>query len=30
MESKLMVFENSVLKRIFEPKRDEVTTYWGA
>jgi hypothetical protein len=24
-----MVFENSVLRRIFGPKRDEVTWEWG-
>jgi hypothetical protein len=27
-EHKLSVFENRVLKRIFEPKRDEVTGEW--
>jgi hypothetical protein len=26
---KLRVFENMVLRRIFEPKRDEVTGEWG-
>jgi hypothetical protein len=27
-ELRLMVFENRVLRRIFEPKRDEVTGEW--
>jgi hypothetical protein len=27
-EYRLMVFENSVLRRIFGPKRDEVTRGW--
>jgi hypothetical protein len=27
-ECRLMVFENTVLKRIFGPKRDEVTGEW--
>jgi len=27
-ERKLRVFENRVLRRIFEPKRDEVTGEW--
>jgi hypothetical protein len=27
-KSKLMVFENKVLRRIFGPKRDEVTMAW--
>jgi hypothetical protein len=27
-ERRLRVFENGVLKRIFEPKRDEVTGEW--
>ena len=27
-ERKLMVFENMVLKRIFGPRRDEVTGEW--
>jgi hypothetical protein len=27
-ESRLRVFENSVLRRIFVPKRDEVTGEW--
>jgi hypothetical protein len=27
-ESKLRVFENKVLRRIFGPKRDEVTGEW--
>jgi hypothetical protein len=27
-EHKLMVFENRVLRRLFEPKRDEVTGEW--
>jgi hypothetical protein len=27
-ESRLMVFENRVLRRIFVPKRDEVTGGW--
>ena len=27
-ESKLRVFEDRVLRRIFEPKRDEVTGEW--
>jgi hypothetical protein len=27
-ERKLRVYENSVLRRIFEPKRDEVTGEW--
>jgi hypothetical protein len=27
-EQRLRVFENGVLKRIFGPKRDEVTAYW--
>jgi hypothetical protein len=27
-ERRLRVFENSVLKRIFGPKRDEVTEEW--
>jgi len=27
-ERRLRVFENSVLRRIFEPKRDEVTGDW--
>jgi len=27
-ERRLRVFENSVLRRIFEPKRDEVTREW--
>jgi hypothetical protein len=27
-ERRLRVFENRVLKRIFEPKRDEVTGEW--
>jgi hypothetical protein len=27
-EYRQMVFENRVLKTIFEPKRDEVTTGW--
>jgi hypothetical protein len=29
-ERKLRVFENRVLRRIFEPKRDEVTGEWEA
>jgi hypothetical protein len=29
MEHRLMVFENRVLRRIFGPKRDEVTGGWG-
>ena len=28
-ECRLMVFENRVLRRIFGPKRDEVTGEWG-
>jgi hypothetical protein len=28
-EHRLKVFENRVLRRIFEPKRDEVTEEWG-
>ena len=28
-ESRLRVFENRVLRRIFGPKRDEVTGEWG-
>jgi hypothetical protein len=28
LERKLRVFENRVLRRIFEPKRDEVTGEW--
>jgi hypothetical protein len=28
-EHRLMVFENRVLRRIFGPKRDEVTGDWG-
>jgi hypothetical protein len=28
-ECKLRVFENKVLRRIFGPKRDEVTGEWG-
>jgi hypothetical protein len=28
-ERKLRVFENMVLRRIFGPRRDEVTGYWG-
>jgi len=28
-ERKLRVFENMVLRRIFGPKRDEVTGEWG-
>jgi hypothetical protein len=28
-EHRLMLFENRVLRRIFEPKRDEVTGEWG-
>jgi hypothetical protein len=28
-EHRLRVFENRVLKRIFGPKRDEVTGGWG-
>ena len=28
MERRLRVFENRVLRRIFGPKRDEVTRYW--
>ena len=28
-ERRLRVFENRVLKRIFGPKRDEVTGKWG-
>jgi hypothetical protein len=27
-ERKLRVFENCVLRRVFEPKRDEVTGEW--
>jgi hypothetical protein len=27
-ERRLRVFENRVLRRIFEPKRDEVTKEW--
>ena len=27
-ESRLWVFENRVLRRMFEPKRDEVTREW--
>jgi len=27
-ESRLMVFENRVLRRIFGPKRDEITGEW--
>jgi len=27
-DRRLRVFENSVLRRIFGPKRDEVTRYW--
>jgi hypothetical protein len=27
-EHRILVFENRVLRRIFEPKRDEVTGYW--
>jgi hypothetical protein len=27
-ERRLRVFENRVLRRIFEPKRDEVTVAW--
>jgi len=27
-ERRLRVFENRVLRRIFGPKRDEVTGYW--
>jgi hypothetical protein len=29
VEHKLWVFENRVLRRIFEPKRDDVTGEWG-
>ena len=28
-ERRLMVYENTVLRRIFGPKRDEVTLKWG-
>jgi hypothetical protein len=28
LEHRLRVFENRVLRRIFEPKRDEVTGEW--
>jgi hypothetical protein len=28
-ESRLRVFENRVARRIFGPKRDEVTREWG-
>jgi hypothetical protein len=28
-ECRLRVFENRVLRRIFEPKRDEITVTWG-
>jgi len=28
-EKKLRVFENMVLRRIFGPRRDEVTREWG-
>jgi len=28
VEARLRVFENSVLRRIFGPKRDEVTGEW--
>jgi hypothetical protein len=28
-EHRLRVFENRVLRRIFEPKRDEVTEGWS-
>jgi hypothetical protein len=28
-EHRLRVFENKVLRRIFGPKRDEVTAEWG-
>ena len=28
-ESRLRVFENRVLRRIFGPKRDEITGEWG-
>jgi hypothetical protein len=28
-ECRLRVFENRVLRRVFEPKRDEVTKEWG-
>jgi hypothetical protein len=29
VKHRLRVFENRVLRRIFEPKRDEVTGGWG-
>jgi uncharacterized membrane protein len=28
-EHRLRLFENTVMKRIFGPKRDEVTVEWG-